>query len=278
MVDPHAAIGAPSASRATPATAIVMAGRREGTIDPLAGTRGLGDKCLVRVAGRPMIAHVLANLSETPDIGRIVVSVNAPELLDGLDEVQDLATQGRLTVVAARANLVESLLSALDVAHFPALVTTADNVLLTPESIAAVLRGAAVHRADVAVAFASREAVLAAHPDGQRRFYKFRDGSYSNCNTYWIGCKEALSAAEVFRGGGQFAKHPGRIVKAFGLVNMIRMRYGIGTLEGAFRRLSKRFKATLRPVVLDDGASAIDVDNERTLMVAETILAARALR
>lgn len=256
---------------------IVMAGRRENSIDPLAAAHGLGDKCLVPVAGRPMIAHVLGTLARSPRIGRIVVSVNRPELLHDVHEVRDLTAQGRLTLVPAETNLVESLLRALDVAGFPALVTTADHVLLTPDAIAAFLDGTVRERADVGVAFARREAVLSAHPEGQRRFYTFRDGSYSNCNTYWIGRKEALAAAEVFRHGGQFAKHPGRIVKAFGLLNMLRLRYGIGTLDGAFRRLSKRFGAAVRPIVLADGAMAIDVDNERTLGVAETIFAERAV-
>lgn len=117
--------------------------------------------------------------------------------------------------------------------------------------------------------------MIAAHPDGQRRFYRFRGGEYSNCNTYVLGSREALKAAEVFRGGGQFAKFPMRIVKAFGLLNLIRFRYGLATLDGAFRGFSRRFGLTIRPVLVSDGALAIDVDNERTLHVAETILGER---
>ena len=86
---------------------------------------------------------------------------------------------------------------------------------------------------------------------------------------------EALKAAEVFRGGGQFAKFPMRIVKAFGLLNLIRFRYGLATLSGAFRGFSRRFSFTIHPVLVTDGALAIDVDNERTLHIAETILGER---
>ena len=256
-------------------TAVVMAGRREGSIDPLAAAAGLGDKCLVPVAGRPMIAWVLDALAAAPAIGRIIVSVNDPRLLDTLPEAQALVAAGRLSVVASRANLVDSLLAAIEGAAFPVLITTADNVLLSPAAIAATCDGADAQAADVAVAFTTRTAVLAAHPEGQRRFYRFREDAYSNCNTYWIGSPRALAAAEVFRSGGQFAKHPLRIVQALGLINLIRFRYGIGTLNQAFRRFSRRFRLTIRPVVLSDGAVAIDVDNPRTLGVAETILTAR---
>jgi GTP:adenosylcobinamide-phosphate guanylyltransferase len=258
------------------ATAIVLAGRREGHVDALAAAAGLEDKCIVSVGGRPMIGHVLGTLANTPEIGRIIVSVNDPAVLEGVDEVRALRAEGRLLIAPSRTNLVDSLLAAVDEAGFPILITTADNVLLTPAAAGAFIDGATAAGADVAVAFARRQSVLDAHPNGQRRFYRFADDSYSNCNSYWIGSADALKAAEVFRSGGQFAKHPLRIVQAFGLINLIRFRYGIGTLEAAFRRFSRRFRLSIRPVILRDGAVAIDVDNARTLGVAETLLAARA--
>lgn len=256
------------------ATAIVMAGRREGSVDPLAAAAGLEDKCVLPVAGRPMIGHVLATLRDTSEIGRIVVSVNDPAVLDAVPEARALIADGRLIVSKSRTNLVDSLMAAVDAASFPIFITTADNVLLTPAAASQFLAGSA--GADVAVAFARKQSVLDAHPDGQRRFYRFSEDGYSNCNSYWIGSARALKAAEVFRSGGQFAKHPLRIVQAFGLINLIRFRYGIGTLDEAFRRFSRRFRLSIRPVILSDGAVAIDVDNARTLGVAETILAGRA--
>ena len=219
-----------------------------------------------------MIGHVLAALAKTPGIQRIVVSVNNPAVLDNVAEARALAADGRLIVSPARTNLVDSLMAAVDAATYPILITTADNVLLTAAAASQFVRDAG--KTDVAVAFARRQAVLDAHPDGQRRFYRFADDSYSNCNTYWIGSGAALKTAEVFRSGGQFAKHPLRIIKAFGLINLIRFRYGIGTLDAAFR-FSGRFRLTIRPVILHDGAVAIDVDNARTLGVAEQLLAAR---
>lgn len=256
-------------------TAIVMAGRREGHVDPLAAAAGLADKCVVPVVGRPMIGYVLATLRDTPGIDMVIVSLNDPALLDDIEEARSLREQGRLIVSAAKTNLVDSLLAAVDQAVFPIFITTADNVLLTPAAAAEFFEGADQAGAEVAVAFARRESVLAAHPDGQRRFYRFSDDGYSNCNSYWIGRRKALKAAEVFRSGGQFAKHPLRIAQALGIVNLIRFRYGIGTLDDAFRRFSRRFRLTIRPVILSDGAVAIDVDNARTLGVTEAILAAR---
>jgi GTP:adenosylcobinamide-phosphate guanylyltransferase len=257
-------------------TALVLGGRREGHVDPLAAAAGLEDKCLVPVAGRPMILHVLSALAATPEIDRIVVSVNDAAVLDGLAEVHALRESGKLVISTARTNLVDSLIAAVETAAFPVYVTTADNALLTPDAASQFIAAAA--QADVAVAFARQQAVLAAHPEGQRRFYKFSEDSYSNCNTYWLGDRRALEVAEVFRSGGQFAKHPMRIVEAFGFLNLLRFHYGIGTLDAAFERFSRRFGLTMKAVLIDDGAVAIDVDNPRTLAVTETIMQARSMR
>jgi hypothetical protein len=182
---------------------------------------------------------------------------------------------GRIQIVRAERNLVDSILSALRGARFPVFVTTADNVLLDSDSVLSMDERARRSNADIAVAFARRAAVLAAHPDGQRRFYRFSDDAYSNCNSYWIGGRKALGAAEVFREGGQFAKHPMRIVRAFGFLNLVRFRFGIGTMEAAFRRFSRRFGLKIVPLILDNGAVAIDVDNARTHAIAEELLRAR---
>jgi hypothetical protein len=117
--------------------------------------------------------------------------------------------------------------------------------------------------------------VIAADPVGQKKFYQFKDGGFSNCNLYWIGSTKALSAAEIMRGGGQFVKFPSRIIKAFGLMNLLRFRFGNGSKEKLFEQVSKRFGFKLVPIELSDGQFAIDVDNQRTFDVTERLLKRR---
>lgn len=255
------------------AGALVLAGRRDGSLDALAAAHGVADKCLVPVLGTPCIEHVLQALAAAPEIGNVVVSINDPAILDGLPTSDRLMAEGRLTALRAEHNLAESVLAAAKHAQFPLLVTTADNVLMTPESIALMIAGAG--DADAAAAFARKADILAAHPEGQRRFYEFADDGYSNCNTYWIGRPEVLRVVEIFREGGQFAKNPRRVIAAFGLVNTLMFRQGWLSLAGAFARISKRMKVRLTPVVFADGSYAIDVDNERTHACATEIMARR---
>jgi GTP:adenosylcobinamide-phosphate guanylyltransferase len=262
-------------SGVTKASAIVLAGRRDGSIDPLAAAHGVADKCLVPVLGTPCIEHVLIALAASPHIDRITVSINDPAILDGLPQAEALRVAGRLTAVRAEGNLADSVIAAAGTTPYPLLVTTADNVLMTPASITEMVTSATATKADAAAAFSTREAILAAHPEGQRRFYEFADGGYSNCNSYWIARPEVLRVAEIFRSGGQFAKNPKRLVDAFGLINILLFRWRWISLASAMRRISSRMKLSLVPIVFADGSYAIDVDNERTHACASEIMARR---
>lgn len=259
----------------TTATALVLAGRRDGSIDPLAAEHGVADKCLVPVHGVPCIEHVLTALEASPVVGRIIVSINDPAILSGLPTADRLVAAGRLVAIRAEANLAESVIAAANQADYPLFITTADNVLITPESIGWLADGARAGQADAAAAFARKEDILAAHPEGQRRFYEFADGGYSNCNSYWIASPGVLRAVEIFREGGQFAKNPARVIRAFGLINTLMFRQGWLSLESAMRRVSRRMKLTLTPVVFADGSYAIDVDNARTHACASEIMGRR---
>ena len=254
-------------------TALVLAAQRNGVPGALADRFGVSHKCLVPFGGRPLIEHVLEPLSRAAVVREIIVSIEAPEVLADNRLVAGLMRDGRLRVVRSMDTLTGSVVAAAAGSQFPMLITTADNVLFTEDALATMIEGAG--DADVAAAFARKDAVLAAHPEAQRRFYEFADDGYSNCNCYWIGSAKALQAAGIFREGGQFAKHPMRIARAFGFLNLILFRLGMGSLDQMFARFSRRLGVTMRSVIFDDGALAIDVDNERTYAVAEALMLAR---
>ncbi len=255
-------------------TAIILAAQRDGKLDPLAAEAGVSHKCLVPIGGRPLLAHVLDALGAVEGLGRIRISVE-PGAVDALRAVTEAAGLSvPVEFVPSARTITDSVYAAAEGADGPFVITTADNVLLTP----AAVREMAVKLAagdDAVVALSRREDVLSAHPQGQRRFYRFKDGSFSNCNLYGLSA-EGLSLAETFRTGGQFAKNPKRIAIAFGIVNLILLRYGLITLAGAMKRLSRRFKVRASAVVLADGSHAIDVDNERTYSIAALLLEKRA--
>jgi len=255
---------------------LILAGKRAGAVDAIASAAGVSHKCIAPVAGEPMILHVVRTVAQAMPGAPILVSIDQARAIDGLPEIATLIRSGRLSIATASDNIVDSIATAVCTARFPVIVTTADNVLLSVETLNRFAGFGPASGADAVVAVTRREAVLAAHGEGQRRFYELRDGAYSNCNLYWLGNARALKAAEAFRGGGQFAKHPARIVAAFGVINLIRFRYRLVSLAGLFGHLGKRFGVVIKPLTLSDGSQSIDVDNECTLRVTEELLARQA--
>jgi GTP:adenosylcobinamide-phosphate guanylyltransferase len=253
-------------------TVVILAAQREGRLDPLAAEAGVSHKCLVTIGGRPLLAHVLEAFQGLKGIDSVRIAVEPGAEKD----LRPIAAAARLPIafVPSAATITDSVYAAAAGTAGPLVITTADNVLLT----AAAVREVAARLAegdDTVVALARKEDVLAAHPQGQRRFYKFRDGEFSNCNLYGLS-QRGLKLAETFRQGGQFAKNPMRIARAFGLFNLVLLRFGLVSLDRAMQRLGQRFGVRASAVVLADGAHAIDVDNRRTYLIAAELLDRRA--
>ncbi|MEM7570781.1 MAG: hypothetical protein AAF337_13400, partial [Pseudomonadota bacterium] len=156
-------------------------------------------------------------------------------------------------------------------ANPPYLITTADNVLLSHGAIDIMLDGLAAG-ADGLFAFSDREYVHGVHEDAQRHFYKVCGREIANCNLYALAGPKALQAAEIFRDGGQFMNNPIRLLRAFGVSNILLGRLNLISFETISTRVSKKMGLTLRAMSMQDGTQAIDVDNERTYGVAEGVL------
>jgi hypothetical protein len=252
---------------------LVLAGRRSASLDPLAEKFGVTHKCLVPVAGEAMVGRVLRIADRAFPDSPLFLSIEDFALVAGEPTVKRLHAAGRLTPVEAEYNIVDSVVAASRITGFPMLITTADNVLMTAEGMRSVAGRGVEPGVDAVVMMAGEHDILAAHPDGQRRFYRFRDGGYSNCNLFWLGNEQALRSTEGFRLGGQFAKKKARAVRALGLVTLLLYVTKAVTLDGMFRHFSRRFGIRIVAEVARDGRLAIDVDNERTHKVAEEILA-----
>jgi GTP:adenosylcobinamide-phosphate guanylyltransferase len=259
-----------SRSPSQPDTVIVLAGQRFGVVNPLAERAGVSHKCLVPICGKPLLLHVLEALAAVPDIAEVRIALDAPVH----EEVAALlADYPNVRLIESKPSLADSVLAAAAGAQGRLVVTTADNVLLTPAAVAQV-RGA-MDRVEAVFGLARKADVHAAHPEGQRGFYRFRDDEYANCNIYGLAGPKALKAVEVFRGGGQFMSSVRRMIESFGLLNIVLLRLGALTREAAARRLGRRLGLTVEATVFDDGALAIDVDNERTYRVCEELLPGR---
>jgi CTP:molybdopterin cytidylyltransferase MocA len=253
-----------------PYTALVLAGRR-GPDDPLASSRGASHRALLPVAGVPMLARVLTALRGARHIARIWISIDAPEVLES---VPALAPFRDLKVHRSKDSPARSVADALDVIEGErVLVTTADHALLSGARIDRFLEGASETGADVAVGVVERSAFADDDASAARTWIRLRCGSYTGANLFALQHARARSAATFFSRAERHRKKPWRMVAALGPTLAIEYLAGTLDLDTACRQVSRSAGATIRPVLLEEAAAAIDVDKAADLALAEKILA-----
>ncbi|WP_373490985.1 NTP transferase domain-containing protein [Parasphingorhabdus sp.] len=251
---------------------ILLAAQRTGIVNPLGQAHGVSHKCLIPIAGKMLIARTLESVTSHPGCRAVHVLIEPDGEAAVRPVAEAFAREGvPIHIISSDSNIAGSVLSGCDNGHPPFVITTADNVLIKHDSIDRVVKAMASGAGAVA-ALANKDDIRRVHPVAQRFFYEFRDHGYANCNLYGIADQHALEAVEIFREGGQFMNHPRRLVNAFGLFNILMMRFGWISIDNAFQRMSKRFGIDMRRVPLSDGTQAIDVDNERTYRIVEAIL------
>ena len=259
----------------TPVTVILLAGQRAGVVNPLAARAGVSHKCLVPIRGKPLVDHVLETVTALPAVRDVRISLE-PEAHEEVARIAAAYADRGIPIgfVANARNIVDSVHQAAGDDPGPFLITTADNVLVTGAAIRQIRER--LTQFDGVLALARKANVLAAHPEAQRGFYKFRDDEYANCNIYALANRKALVAgAEIFRGGGQFMKSVWRMIKAFGPINILMLRLGAYDREEAMQKLGRRLRITVEATEFTDGSLAVDVDNERTFRVCEELMERR---
>jgi CTP:molybdopterin cytidylyltransferase MocA len=258
-----------------PFRALVLAGRRGGD-DPLARSRGASHKALLPVAGVPMLERVLRTL-DAAGAGRVAVSIDAPELLEGLPAAAALRAAGRLEVLRSAESPSQSVAQALGDAApgSPLLVTTADHPLLSPEAVAHFLREAVAAPADLAVGLVREEVYRARFARGRRTWIRLRDGRVTGANMFAFLAPGAAAAAAFWRRAEQQRKRPWRLAAAFGLPMLVLFALGRLDLERALARASRVLGARVAAVALPFAECAVDVDRAEDLELAESLLADR---
>ena len=173
-------------------TAIVLAGQRPG-VDKLAAHFGEEYKALVRLDGEAMLTKVVRTLHQVPEIGRIVVASQTPDVL------RDAVEAGGGAQLAESQGGISTSINALagtERAPWPVFVTTADHPLLTPEMVAEFL--AAAGGSDLSVGMVERANMLRHFPSAKRTWLKFSDEHWSGANLFALTGARTRAALELW--------------------------------------------------------------------------------
>ncbi|WP_313441134.1 NTP transferase domain-containing protein [Novosphingobium sp.] len=255
-----------------PLRLVVLAGHGLGPegVDALAERFGEKHRCLIPLAGRPLIAHVLQTAAQHPRVASLAVCVEREAFDPIWDVLTRLPGRGSVALVEARGDIAESVRAAAEDWDGPLLVTTADHALLSAESVDAMAE--MLEGCDIAFALARRAAVEAAHPKALRNYIALRDGDFATCDLYGMASARFVDAVDVFRGAGIGGRESSRILRAIGLAGLVMIKLGLESLSGAVVRASRRLGLRVRAVIMADGTQAIDVDNDRTYAIVRDLL------
>ncbi len=258
-------------------TALVLAASRQGMDDPVARLQNKSHKCLVEINGITMIERVVQTLLDSECFKHILISIEDQHVLRKLASIQGWLEEGTIEVVPSAGTLADSLIKLTNAADrlLPLVITTADNVLHTPELIRDFVVAFTRGTGDVAVAVTHESTVLAEYPDEGFGFFRFRDGGYSFCNLYGVRSSSGLEAAKIFRTGGQFRKRPWRILKVFGVLPFILYKLRLVDLDSFIHRIARNLGITIDTVLLPYAFGPIDVDNPKTFEFSERTLEKR---
>ena len=240
---------------------LILAGQREGVVDPLCVASGVDRKAIISINGRPMINYVLDALGRA--------SFEPPFHVSGFDADYD----ERLTQSLSGAGPADSAQAALgEGIDFPCLLTTADHPLLTAQMLEVFLKQAQESGADFCVGFAEKNIIQPAYPNVKRTYLNFSDRSVSGCNLFYIKNSNGLAAIEFWKDAQHLRKRPLKLAHSLGWSVLLKYALRGLSLNGAFEYVSRRLKITAKPILIPIAEAAIDVDKPADKALVESIL------
>ena len=246
---------------------LILAGQREGVIDPLCALTGEPCKALIPILGRPMLEYVLDALQ--------AAGLAPPFHISGCDASVDARTVQSPSAPGPAGSAAAALKSGLS---FPVLLTTADHPLLTPQMIQEFITKAQAAGADFCVGLAEEAVIQPAYPDVKRTYMRFADKAVSGCNLFYIANKDGLAAIEFWKDAQHFRKQPLKLARKISLPLFWRYFRGKLTLGEALDYASKTLGITAAPILMSQPEAAIDVDKPADKTLVEQILSQRQAR
>ena len=254
-------------------TALVLAGQRPG-IDPMAAHFDADMKALIPVAGELMLNRVLMALLDAPQVARIVVLAQNSLELRAHRDLAWAVKEPKITFRVSGPTISGSVLGAVEdpAIDLPLLVTTADNVMLTPATVAEFIAGAGA--GDVSVAFVERGNLEAAVGPNKRTWLTFEGGAFTGANLFALTGAGATNALTFWEKVEADRKSELRLAAHFGPVLMVKLLLRRMTLTLALAAAGAKLGAVAAPVVLSDGRMGVDVDKPEDHSLAERLLGA----
>lgn len=245
--------------------AVILAAGRSG--DDFGRAFGAVHKCLVEVAGRPMIHWVLDALREARSIdGLVVVGPEGPLRSAGV-EAPLVHQDGGAYTDSLRAGV-------RSVRGDKVLVIAADVPLVLPDGVDEYVIDCLASQADVCFPAVSWEAMQAGFPGARKTWYDLRDGKFTKGNAV-VGPRDfflgQLDRIEGLFNARKKKRWAGLICQQF----MRRLLACAASRADVEAVLSSYLRVRVKAVPADPGL-AVDVDEVPDVAFVSTVLRRRA--
>lgn len=255
----------------------MLAGRRSAE-DPLALAAGATHRALLDIEGEPMLVRVVRMLLARKSIERVLINIDAPELLESIPEFASLRDDGRIEILRSTdspsRSVAESLAHA-GLSEAPVLVTTADHALLDHDMLDEFFVASLATNADLTFALVARTTIESRFPEARRTYLPFRGESYSGANLFFFRTPDSLAAASFWRRVESERKKPWRLARAFGLSALVLFVLRRMDLAEAMTRASEVIGIRITAIPLRNAEAAVDVDKIEDLLLVRRILSER---
>ena len=240
---------------------LILAGQREGIVDPLCAEAGVERKAILPINGKPMVNYVLEALDG--------VKLNKPYHVSGFDAGFD----ERMVQAGSGVGPADSCAIALSEGiEFPCIITTADHPLLSAQILDHFIKTATLSGADFCVGLAEKSVIQPAYPNMKRTYINFSDKSVSGCNLFYIANARGLAAIEFWKQAQHLRKEPLKLARKLGWQVLFKYMFKRLSLSGAFDYASRILDIKASAVIIPIPEAAIDVDKPSDIVLVEAIL------
>jgi len=240
---------------------LILAGQREGVVDPLCEAAGVSHKAEIPIDGTAMLERVIDALSDADLADKLFISGYSNSSLNQV-------SNGKGPADSVALGLAE-------IDKYPCLVTTCDHALLTANMVKNFVKQSEETGADICVGLATQTVIQAEYPETKRTYLRFSDEAVSGCNLFYIANADGMKAIAFWQTVQHLRKNPLKLAKKVGVGVGLKYAAGRLSLRGAFDYAADRIGITAAPVLLPFAEAAIDVDKPSDLQLVESILQAR---
>jgi len=256
-----------------PISAAVLAGWSPEDDNPLAEYTGGGPKALIPIAGKPMIAYVIAALSCSRYVQHLAIV--------GLDEPLAIESSVPIDYLPTTGGIVDNLEAAVRYIfdRWPEteamLCSSADIPLITPKVVDAFVESCLESDHDFYYSIVERSVIERRFPNARRTFARLREGAFAGGDLSLL-CPSAMQAdLNLVRALAGERKHVLKQARMFGVRPLTRFLLGRLSLSGAEARVSEVLGIRGRAIICPYAEIGMDVDKPFQLEIVRSELESR---